>query len=307
MSTPESQLTASTGPPAAASLGTLQRRAWLLALWVAVTCVILIGPVVRFIRHALTNDNASHSILIPAISAWVLYAERRRIFTSLGSDIRTALAFFLAGLLAAAVAFFSGSHWSTLNQLSLYVFALLLLWVAGFAFLFGQQSMRNASFPLYFLLFTIPFPDFLLGKSIYFLQRGSAEISALFFDWTGVPVLRDGFVFHLPRVSIEVARECSGIRSSIALLILAILVAHFYLRTFWKKVLLIVAGLFVMILKNGVRIVTLTLLASYVDPAWLYGNLHHDGGVVFFLLGLALLAPLVWLLERSEPRSAAVS
>lgn len=300
MSTPESQLTAS-NTAASPDLGSLARRSWLLAAWVLATCAVLLVPVTRFVRYALTNDNASHAILIPAISAWVLYLERRRIFAALGSDVRAALASLFGGILAAAIAFFSGPHWSALNQLSLYVFSLLLLWVAGFAFLFGAQSMRQASFPLFFLLFTIPFPDFLLNKSIYFLQRGSTEISAVLFDWTGVPALRDGFVFHLARVNIEVARECSGIRSSIALLILAILVAHFYLETFWKKILLIVAGLFVMILKNGVRIVTLTLLASYVDPAWLHGNLHHDGGVVFFLLGLALLAPLLWILERSEP------
>jgi exosortase len=302
MSTPESQLATSATSAAAPGLGTLTRRSWLLVAWVLLTGVAFFGPLSRFVRYALTNDNASHSILIPAISAWVLYLERRRIFASLDSDLGAALALFFAGALAAAVAFFSASRWSPLNQLSLYTFLLLLLWVAGFAFLFGKAAMRRASFPLAFLLFTIPIPDFLLEKSIYFLQRGSAEISSVLFDWTGVPVLRDGFVFHLPRVSIEVARECSGIRSSIALLILAILVAHFYLQTFWKKVVLIVAGLFVMILKNGVRIVTLTLLASYVDPAWLRGNLHRDGGVVFFLLGLVLLAPLLWLLERSEPR-----
>jgi exosortase len=150
------------------------------------------------------------------------------------------------------------------------------------------------------LLLTIPIPDFLLDKTIYFLQKGTTEIAAVLFDWSGVPVLRDGFVFHLARVNIEVARECSGIRSSLALIILAILVAHFCLRTFWRQAVLVLIGLFVMILKNAIRIVTLTLLASYVDPGFLYGNLHREGGVVFFLIGLALMAPVLWWLERSE-------
>jgi exosortase len=175
-----------------------------------------------------------------------------------------------------------------------------LLWVAGFAFFFGRASLLRARFPLTFLLFTIPIPDFLLDKTIYLLQKGTTEIAAVLFDWSGVPVLRDGFVFHLARVSIEVARECSGIRSSLALLILAILAAHFCLRAFWRQLVLVLAGLFVMILKNAVRIVTLTLLAVYVDPGFLYGKLHHEGGVVFFLLGLALMAPLLWWLERGE-------
>jgi exosortase len=113
-------------------------------------------------------------------------------------------------------------------------------------------------------------------------------------------VLREGFVFHLPRFNIEVAEECSGIRSSMALLILALLVAHFRLRSFWKKALFMACGLFLMILKNGIRIVSLTVLAMHVDPSFLYGKLHHQGGVVFFLLSLLLLAPLLWLLQRGE-------
>jgi exosortase/archaeosortase family protein len=84
------------------------------------------------------------------------------------------------------------------------------------------------------------------------------------------------------------------------LLLLALLVAHFRLRSFWKKVLFLACGLFLMILKNGVRIVSLTLLAIHVDPSFLYGKLHHQGGVVFFLLSLLLLAPLLWLFQRGE-------
>jgi exosortase/archaeosortase family protein len=97
-----------------------------------------------------------------------------------------------------------------------------------------------------------------------------------------------------------VARECSGIRSSIALLVLAILVGHFFLGTWWKQVVFVLAGIAVMIVKNGIRIVTLTVLATYVDPGFLYGNLHREGGVVFFLIGLLLMAPVFWILQAGE-------
>jgi exosortase/archaeosortase family protein len=72
------------------------------------------------------------------------------------------------------------------------------------------------------------------------------------------------------------------------------------LRTFWRQLIFVLAGLFVMILKNAIRIVTLTLLAIYVDPGFLFGRLHHEGGIVFFLIGLTFMAPLLWWLERSE-------
>jgi exosortase len=289
-------------------LGSFSRRLLFYVGWIFATCLLLLHPLKVFVAYSLSNENASHLVLIPFISAWVLFLERDRIFKALDSDIVAVCVFLTIGAALAFVAYSIGSHWSALNQLFVYMLALILLWVAGFAFFFGRQPLQNARFPLVFLLLTIPIPDFLLDKVIYFLQKGSTEFAAILFDWSGVPVLRDGFVFHLAHVNIEVARECSGIRSSMALLILAILVAHFYLDTFWKQMVMVIAGLFVMILKNGVRIVTLTLLASYVDPGFLYGRLHREGGVVFFVLGLLLLTPLLWLLQRSErkvPKQAA--
>src|SRR5882724_2230478 len=287
------------------SRASLSRRMLLYLGWILASCLLFLYPITAFVSYSFASENGSHLILIPVISAWVVFLERDRIFKALGSDAPLGSLLLAAAAVVALAAFSMFSRSSTVNQLSVYIFALLLVWVAGFAFVFGRRSLERARFPLLFLLLTIPIPDFILDKVIYLLQKGSAEITAVLFDWTGVPVLRDGFVFHLARVNIEVARECSGIRSSLALLILAILVAHFYLDTFWKQLVLVVAGLFVMILKNGVRIVTLTLLASYVDPGFLYGRLHHEGGVVFFVLALLLLAPLVWLLERSERKVTA--
>src|SRR5262249_13253855 len=148
------------------------------------------------------------------------------------------------------------------------------------------------------LLFAIPIPDELLRRIVFWLQSGSAAIAEVFFNLSGAPVLRDGFIFRLPKISIEVAQECSGIRSSLALLILALLVAHFSFRPFWKKLVFVFAGLCMMLIKNGIRIAALTLLANYVNPNFLYGNLHHQGGVVFFLIGLALLLPVFWFLRK---------
>ncbi len=185
-------------------------------------------------------------------------------------------------------------------QLSGYILSLVLFWVAGFVLLFGKAAFKAGYFPLLFLFLMVPLPKFLLEHVIHLLQTGSAWITGALFDLLGVPVLREGFVLHLARVNIEVAEECSGIRSSMALLILALLVTHFRLRSFWKKVLFLACGLFMMILKNGIRIVSLTLLAVHVDPSFLYGKLHHEGGIIFFLLSLLLLAPLLWLLQRGE-------
>jgi exosortase len=172
---------------------------------------------------------------------------------------------------------------------------------AGFVLILGVNKAKSSSFALAFLLFAIPIPDALLNRVIYWLQGGSAAIASVIFDVTGVPALREGFVFHLPKLSIEVARECSGIRSSLALLILALLVGHFSFRPLWKQIAFAIAGFFMMLVKNGIRIATLTILASYVNPEFLFGRLHKEGGIVFFLVGLGLLWPVYLWLRRGEP------
>jgi exosortase len=139
-----------------------------------------------------------------------------------------------------------------------------------------------------------------LDRTIYALQQGSTDIAYLAFRAVGTPVLRNGFQLSVPGVTIEVAKECSSIRSSIALFITCLLAAHLYLRTTWKMALLALLSLPLSIVKNGIRITTLTLLSLYVDPGFLSGKLHHEGGFVFFLVSLLILWPVFSLLVKSD-------
>ncbi len=279
-------------------------RRWLLfGSWILVSSLIFSHPIIAFVRISLSNPDASHLILVPFISAWVIFVERRKVFRDLSYG--TAIGgffFFLACGVAFVSRFLAGSP-SLDVQLSGYILALVLSWIAGFALLFGESACRAGYFSLLLLFLMVPLPNFLLIRVIYLLQLGSAWIAGSLFDLVGVPVLREGFVFHLARFNIEVAKECSGIRSSMALLVLALLISHFQLNRFWSKALFVVSGLLMMILKNGIRISTLSILAIYVDPGFLLGRLHHEGGIVFFALALLLLLPVLALLRRWESRS----
>jgi exosortase len=274
----------------------------LFACWIGLWASFFESPIVAFIRVSLSNDDASYLLLIPFIYAGLLFVESHKIFRDFSYDAVLGGIFLTLAACVALASHFAGGMSSLGLQLSGYILALVLVWVAGFAALFGKAATKAAYFPLLFLLLMIPVPNFLLERVIRLLQAGSAWITGAFFDLFGVPALREGLVFHLARVNIEVAKECSGIRSSMALLILALLVAHFRLQRFGSKILFIASGLFMMILKNGIRIATLTLLAIYVDPSFLYGRLHHEGGIVFFVLALLLLLPVLALLQRWEPR-----
>jgi exosortase len=276
------------------------KRVMYFAIWMLLSTVVFWKLSFELFQLSRTNDDASHIVLVPFISLWLIYLEREKIFEQTSYDFRLSGIFFaISAILFFCVQRFAG-NWTFSDTLSGYALCLVILWLAGFALFFGRGAFRSARFPLFLLMFSIPLPEAVLNPIIYFLQKGSADIAEIIFDLCGVPALREGFVFHLAHVNIEVAKECSGIRSSLALLILALLVGHMFLKSFWKQAIFVVAGIFVMILKNGVRIATLTILAQYVDRGFLFGRLHHQGGVVFFLLGLVLLVPILWILQRGD-------
>ena len=138
-------------------------------------------------------------------------------------------------------------------------------------------------------------------KINYGLQVGSTEATAIFFGLIGVPVAREIFVFQLPGISVEVAKQCSGIRSSLALFITSILAAHFFLQTGWKKAVLILSIFPITVLKNGIRIVALSMLAIHVDERILtQGFLHQSGGFIFYIPALGLLGMILWWLKSTE-------
>lgn len=276
----------------------------LFGFWLLICCVAFVHPLVQFAELIASNSDVSYLALIPFISVWLLITERRRIFHKAGTDVWAGLVILAACALPVSILLvFDGAHLEQ-YRLSLELLCLILLWIAGFVVAFGRESAKAASFSLWFLLLMVPLPQPLLDRIVYLLQAGSAEVTGWLFDVFKVPSLREGFVFHLPQVNIEIAKECSGIRSSTALLVLALIAIHLYLKTPWKKAVFLGFGIAMMIVKNGIRIVTLTLLAVHVDPGFLTGRLHHEGGFVFFLIGLLPLAPVFWLLYKTEKNPA---
>lgn len=244
----------------------------------------------------------SHMILIPIISGYFIYWKRKIIFSDLKYSFKSGIPVVALGIILYCVAIEQEFLLNQNDYLALMTFSAVIFLIGGVVLFYGVKSFRSALFPLLFLFFATPLPTNAVEKIVLFLQMGSTEATDLLFKLTGVPVLREGFTFHLPGLSIEVARQCSGIRSSIALFITAIIAGQFFLRTGWKKAILVLSIFPITILKNGMRIVTLSLIGSYVDPRILGTELHKSGGIPFFFIGLALLVPGLFWLRKTEKK-----
>jgi exosortase len=277
-----------------ASLSSLFFALFTLALLAANAAVVR-----SLVELARGNPTASHLVLVPVVTLALLYQDRKAIRTVRRPAWRSGAALTGAGLILVVVGRIEAGF-DEGSALSLAVAGMVVSWAGGFLFFFGQAAFKAALFPLTFLIFAIPIPAVVVDVVTDMLKRGSTSVVAAFFTLSGTPFQRDGFRFDLPGFAIEIADECSGIRSSIALLLSGLLAAHSFLRRPWSQCLLVLAILPLSVIKNGIRIAVLSLLAIHADPGFLTGRLHHEGGIVFFLLTLAMLAPVLVGLRTLE-------
>ena len=278
----------------------MRQRSALFTIFAGALLLLFFSHLQQLVLFSFSQEHYSHIVLIPFVSLYLFFGDRKQVFSRAHYSTGTGITLVIAGILLYLATLSWGQQLNQNDYLCLMMASFLAALLGGFISCYGISAARSASFPLLFLLFMIPIPSLLLDRIIYALQWGSAGASAWLFRLTDVPFLREGLIFALPGLTIEVAKECSGIRSSMALVICGFLAGQFFLRSWWQKGLLMLVIVPLTVLKNGVRIVTLSLLYIYVDEGFMTGNLHQRGGILFFLMALALMMPMLWILRRTE-------
>jgi exosortase len=254
----------------------------------------------ELVNLSLHDERYSHILVVPVISAFLVWLNRERIFAESPSNLTLGIPIVLIGI-SIGLARFGGLQTSPTPSitLSINILGAILVLAGAFVAFYGQRALVAALFPLALLLLMVPIPVSMMDRAVVALQKGSADISYGLFKVVGMPVLRDGFRFSLPGVDIEVAEECSGVRSSLSLLISSILAAHVMLRSRWTQLGFALLTIPVVIFKNAVRIVTIAWLGVYVDRGFFFGNLHRYGGLPFSLLSIAILYAVMRVLQKS--------
>jgi exosortase C (VPDSG-CTERM-specific) len=284
--------------------------------------LIFLKPLSALFRLAWTDDMVSHALLVPVISYYLLSVGARKkeggetssreadksgggVIAGRGIGLPLlGIGLVLYGMMAFVPFGSAADHLSG----AILAFALC---VAGahFSFLDRAEAARSL-FPCAFLIFMVPMPAFMLHGLEIFFQHASAEAADMFLALTGTPVLRDGLVFQIPGITIRVAEECSGIRSSYVLFMTSLLAGYLFLRSPWKRSFLAAFVIPLGILRNGFRICTLALLCVHVGPEMIDSPIHHRGGPIFFVLSLIpFFGVLLWLCrtERKQQEKQTVA
>ncbi len=281
------------------------RRAFVYAAFVVVLSLAFVAPLIALFRHAMKEELHSHILLIPVVSLYLAGIQREFLPKERKAS---PLGWVFFGVLAAAVYGVPklvgwDGDWSLNDRLtqsaSCYVF---LLVAGGFAIL-GTTWMRVLAFPFAFLVFMIPMPDaFVIGLEEW-LMRVSAWTAELLFKLVGTAVHRDGQVIELPGMVLRVARECSGIRSTIVLFITSVLASYMFLKSPWHRGILVALVIPLGILRNGFRVLVIGLLCVHMGPEMIDSWVHHQGGPLFFGISLVpLFLTATWFRYREVKR-----
>jgi eight transmembrane protein EpsH (proposed exosortase) len=281
-------------------------RFWSGVCFAVVLLAVFARPLLLLISYVAGSQLHSYILLVPFVSAYLLYIRRDRLPKNYTTDLPLTSVSLTAGLGLLAFTYlvgFAGRAPTNSDRIVLLTLSFLCCLAAGAFFFFGRDWMQAAAFPLAYLIFIVPMPDGMADALEIASKSAAAEVANVLFHLSGTPFLRAGPIFQLPNITIEVAQECSGIRSSWVLFMTSILAANLFLKTPWRRFALVAFVIPLGILRNGFRILVIGLLCVNVGPQMIHSIIHRRGGPVFFVLSLVPLLLMLWWLRRGDVRT----
>lgn len=266
--------------------------------------LIFLEPLRRYFELATGSDLYSHTLLIPPLVIYLIVSNRKPNEEPSRPNPVYAVVPALLTLVFCAIFVSSDFDLTTIDGLESHVaYAMLTIVSAILTFtclLASAATIRRNLFPLFLLLWTAPFPAEVKLAIQTFFQHVSADVAYWFIKVAGVPIYREELVFHMPTIVMEVAPQCSGLRSSLVLFIVSLVASYLFLETPWKRTVFVLLVIPIGILRNAIRILILALQCYHIGPEEIDGWFHRQGGQPLFAITLIPLFVTLFLFRRSE-------
>ena len=252
----------------------------LLILWA--TAFI---PVYPGLFHAWINSpNNSHGILVPIISAFLIWKKRHELKEATLSTASLG-AYILTGSMALYVLCYIGSVAVVCRAMIVFSLAGLVLFACG------KEIFRLIKFPIFFLFFMIPIPDSVYGQVAFPLQLFATKVSTLLIRFLGISAYMEGNMVYFAQTQLEIAEACSGLRSMMAFVMLSFFFVYYMMdrERLWKRGVIVISAIPLALFANIVRITGTGILANFYGSKVARGFMHEFSGLAVFCFGFILL------------------
>ncbi|MCK4828667.1 exosortase/archaeosortase family protein [bacterium] len=267
---------------------------------IAVWFVTFIPVYPSLVDTWLNNSNNSHGILVPLISAYLVWQKRDELRRTTAS-VSGWGALILCISLVLYILSLAGAV--TVVSRSMIVFSLIGLVL----FNFGPAIFSIISFPLFYLLFMVPVPVSIYGIVAFPLQLFATKVSELLMHLVSIPVYRDGNMLYFAQTQLEVAEACSGLRSMTAFIMLSFIFAYMMKTRYWPRLTIILSAVPLAFFVNILRVTGTGILAHFYGSKIARGFLHEFSGLAVFAFGFVLLFGEYLLLNRLNSKQPTVS
>jgi exosortase len=266
--------------------------------------VLLIGLLYFRILSGLVSQwwhdpNYSHGFIVPLFCAWLVWKERQRLAGLPQKGSGAGLVAVVAALAILVLGVFGAENFLSRTSL-LFLLAGLIVYLGGWTW------FRHLIYPWAVLFLMIPLPAIIFYQISLPLQFQASRLASGLLQLGGIPVLREGNVIHLPALTLDVVEACSGLRSLVSLVTLAVILGYLFERRFLQRGLLILSALPIAVVANGFRIMGTGILGEYWNPEKAEGFFHIFSGLVIFLasFGMLLMVHVVtsWIGRRGAAR-----
>lgn len=252
------------------------------------------APIVpKMVSDWSTDENYSHGFIIPLIAGYFIWRNWDELKELEVKPWLPGLVVLGAGLVQLLLGWLAIEYFTMRTSLVLVLAGLVL-------FFFGKRIFRALSLPIGYLLFMVPLPYIIYDAMAFPLKLFVTKVSVGFLKLIGVVVLRDGNIIMFPSTTLEVADACSGIRSLVSLLALAVAYAFFLELKNWQRLVVIVSAIPIAIATNASRVIVTGILAQWWGAKAAEGFFHEFAGLAVFAVAMVLLVAVGGLFRRRD-------
>lgn len=256
---------------------------YLAIIFIGIIGIFYYNTLIWLIESWLNNPYYSHGFIVPIVSIFIIWKIRKELFEIKKKESQMGIIFFISGIILQSVAILSNIRFLSGISLIVTIFGTIL-------YLFGWKFTNRIKFPILFLLLMIPIPFIdLVAPPI---QTISAATSASLTNLLGVPVQREGLLLNTGAGTFEVAFECSGLKSIISLLTIAIIYAFILEGKLIMKSVIVLSSIPLALTGNILRIISILMVSDRYGQDTTLNYFHDFSDILFFsivFIGLLLV------------------